>query len=483
MINLFNSVQRKDVSMAKKRFSNRKVHRGRRTKKGFATWSLGKRIAVVTLSVLLTIVVGGGAAMAAYVASKVDKMEVKQLDANKLEINKEVEHRTGYLNVALFGVDSRDASLDKGTRSDTIMIASLNQETGEIKVTSIYRDTLLQLSDGTYNKANSAYSFGGVEGAVAFLNKNLDMNIDHYVTVNFNAMIDIVDALGGIEVDLTEDELYWTNEYCGETSIVTDKSYEPLTAAGVQTLGGVQATAYCRIRYTAGSDFKRTERQRLVIQKIAEKLQTANLATINKIVDEVFSEVGTNFTMQEILSYAKDFKKYKLGEMTGFPYSVGTATLSGVGSSVIPTDLTGDVTKLHQFFFGDDGYTPSDVVKNIDAGIKKKSTDVGKSGTSKDDAVEGTPSTTKSTTKKSSESTTTSSSGSSGSGSGSGSGSSSSGSGSSGSGSGSSSSGGSSGGGSESGGSSSGGSSSGGGSESGGSSSGGGESSGGESAE
>ena len=483
MINLFNSVQRKDVSMAKKRFSNRKVHRGRRTKKGFATWSLGKRIAVVTLSVLLTIVVGGGAAMAAYVASKVDKMEVKQLDANKLEINKEVEHRTGYLNVALFGVDSRDASLDKGTRSDTIMIASLNQETGEIKVTSIYRDTLLQLSDGTYNKANSAYSFGGVEGAVAFLNKNLDMNIDHYVTVNFNAMIDIVDALGGIEVDLTEDELYWTNEYCGETSIVTDKSYEPLTAAGVQTLGGVQATAYCRIRYTAGSDFKRTERQRLVIQKIAEKLQTANLATINKIVDEVFSEVGTNFTMQEILSYAKDFKKYKLGEMTGFPYNVGTATLSGVGSSVIPTDLTGDVTKLHQFFFGDDGYTPSDVVKNIDAGIKKKSTDVGKSGTSEDNAVEGTPSTTKSTTKKSSESTTTSSSGSSSSGSGSGSGSSSSGSGSSGSGSGSSSSGSSSGGGSESGGSSSGGSSSGGGSESGGSSSGGGESSGGESAE
>ena len=363
-------------------------------------------------------------------------------------------------------MDSRDASLDKGTRSDTIMIASLNQETGEVKVTSIYRDTLLQLSDGTYNKANSAYSFGGVEGAVAFLNKNLDMNIDHYVTVNFNAMIDIVDALGGIEVDLTEDELYWTNEYCGETSIVTDKSYEPLTAAGVQTLGGVQATAYCRIRYTAGSDFKRTERQRLVIQKIAEKLQKANLATINKIVDEVFSEVGTNFTMQEILSYAKDFKKYKLGEMTGFPYSVGTATLSGVGSSVIPTDLTGDVTKLHQFFFGDDGYTPSDVVKNIDAGIKKKSTDVGKSGTSEDNTVEGTPNTTKSTSKKSSESSTTSSSGSSGSGSSSSSGSSS----------GSSSSGSSSGSGSS-------GSGFGGGSESGGSSSGGGESSGGESAE
>ena len=176
--------------MATKRRSNRKVHRGRRKKKGFSSWSLGKKIGVITISILLVLVIGGGAAAAAYVTSKVDRMEVKQLDAQKLEINQEVEHKTGYLNVALFGVDSREASLGKGTRSDTIMIASLNQETGEVKISSVYRDTLLQQSDGSYNKANAAYSFGGVEGAVALLNKNLDMNIEHYVTVNFNALID-----------------------------------------------------------------------------------------------------------------------------------------------------------------------------------------------------------------------------------------------------------------------------------------------------
>ena len=252
-------------------------------------------------------------------------------------------------------------------------------------------------------------------------------------------------------------------------------------------MNGGQATAFCRIRYTQGDDFKRTERQRLVIEKIVEKLQSANLATINKIIDDVFDEVGTNFTLPEILSYAKDFKSYKLGETTGFPYNVSTGTLSGIGSTVIPTSLTSDVQQLHQFFFGDDGYTPSETVQNIEAGIKKKATDVGKGTTKDEDSYyddDSSGSSSKNSKKSSSGSSNSgssnsgTSSGSSSSGSSSGNGSSSSGSGS-----GSGSSGSSSGGGSESGGSGSGGSSSGGGSESGGSSSGGGESSGGESAE
>lgn len=475
--------------MAKKRRSNRKVHRGRRKKRGFSTWSLGKKIGVIAVSILLVLVIGGGAAAAAYVTSKVDKMEVQKLDVNKLEINKEVEHKTGYLNVALFGVDSREASLGKGTRSDTIMIASLNQETGEVKISSVYRDTILQQSDGTYNKANAAYSFGGVEEAVALLNKNLDLNIEHYVAVNFNAMIDVIDTLGGLDIELTEEEVKYTNMYCDETAVVTGRPFEEdLVGAGVHHLDGVQATSFCRIRYTKGDDFKRTERQRFVIEKIVEKLQAANLATINKIADDVFAEVGTNFTLPEILSYAKDFKKYTLGETTGFPFNKSTGTLSGIGSSVLPTDLAGDVQQLHQFFFGDDSYTPSDVVLSIDAGVKKKATDVGKGTTKDNDSYydDNSNSSSKGSSGSSSNKSSGTSSRSSGSGNSSGSGSSGgsksdSGSGG-GSGSGSSGNSGS-GGGSESGGSGSGGSSSGGGSESGGSSSGGGESSGGESAE
>lgn len=475
--------------MVKKRRSNRKVHRGRRKKRGFSTWSLGKKIGVIAVSILLVLVIGGGAAAAAYVTSKVDKMEVQKLDVNKLEINKEVEHKTGYLNVALFGVDSREASLGKGTRSDTIMIASLNQETGEVKISSVYRDTILQQSDGTYNKANAAYSFGGVEEAVALLNKNLDLNIEHYVAVNFNAMIDVIDTLGGLDIEITEEEVKYTNMYCDETAVVTGRPFEEdLVGAGVHHLDGVQATSFCRIRYTKGDDFKRTERQRFVIEKIVEKLQAANLATINKIADDVFAEVGTNFTLPEILSYAKDFKKYTLGETTGFPFNKSTGTLSGIGSSVLPTDLAGDVQQLHQFFFGDDGYTPSDVVLSIDAGVKKKATDVGKGTTKGNDSYYDNSSNSSSKGSSGSSSNKSSGTSSRGSGSGNSSGSRSSGGSKSDSGSGGGSGSGSSGnsgsgGGSESGGSGSGGSSSGGGSESGGSSSGGGESSGGESAE
>ena len=475
--------------MVKKRRSNRKVHRGRRKKRGFSTWSLGKKIGVIAVSILLVLVIGGGAAAAAYVTSKVDKMEVQKLDVNKLEINKEVEHKTGYLNVALFGVDSREASLGKDTRSDTIMIASLNQETGEVKISSVYRDTILQQSDGTYNKANAAYSFGGVEEAVALLNKNLDLNIEHYVAVNFNAMIDVIDTLGGLDIELTEEEVKYTNMYCDETAVVTGRPFEEdLVGAGVHHLDGVQATSFCRIRYTKGDDFKRTERQRFVIEKIVEKLQAANLATINKIADDVFAEVGTNFTLPEILSYAKDFKKYTLGETTGFPFNKSTGTLSGIGSSVLPTDLAGDVQQLHQFFFGDDGYTPSDVVLSIDAGVKKKATDVGKGTTKGNDSYYDNSSNSSSKGSSGSSSNKSSGTSSRGSGSGNSSGSRSSGGSKSDSGSGGGSGSGSSGnsgsgGGSESGGSGSGGSSSGGGSESGGSSSGGGESSGGESAE
>ena len=475
--------------MVKKRRSNRKVHRGRRKKRGFSTWSLGKKIGVIAVSILLVLVIGGGAAAAAYVTSKVDKMEVQKLDVNKLEINKEVEHKTGYLNVALFGVDSREASLGKGTRSDTIMIASLNQETGEVKISSVYRDTILQQSDGTYNKANAAYSFGGVEEAVALLNKNLDLNIEHYVAVNFNAMIDVIDTLGGLDIELTEEEVKYTNMYCDETAVVTGRPFEEdLVGAGVHHLDGVQATSFCRIRYTKGDDFKRTERQRFVIEKIVEKLQAANLATINKIADDVFAEVGTNFTLPEILSYAKDFKKYTLGETTGFPFNKSTGTLSGIGSSVLPTDLAGDVQQLHQFFFGDDGYTPSDVVLSIDAGVKKKATDVGKGTTKGNDSYYDNSSNRSSKGSSGRSSNKSSGTSSRGSGSGNSSGSRSSGGSKSDSGSGGGSGSGSSGnsgsgGGRESGGSGSGGSSSGGGSESGGSSSGGGESSGGESAE
>lgn len=358
--------------MAKRR--RRRVHRGRRKKRGFATWSLGRKIAAIVGGTIATVLVVGIVAGAVFLSGKMDRLDTKTLDKSALEINNDVARKEGYLNVALFGVDTRDGNFEDGSRSDTIMIASLNQATGEVKLCSVYRDTLLQQSDGTYNKANAAYSFGGAEGAVAMLNKNLDMDISHYVTVDFNALVDVIDDLGGIELDLTDEEVYWTNGYCNETSKVTGHKLEELTHSGKQTLNGVQATSYCRIRYTQGDDYKRTERQRTVLEQIAKKAQKADLKTINKIINDVFDEVSTNFTLAEMLSYAKDFMSYKIGETTGFPFDLTTDTLGDIGSTVIPDGLADNVLQLHKFLYGSDvSYTPSSVVNTISEEIASKS--------------------------------------------------------------------------------------------------------------
>ena len=357
--------------MAKER---KHYRRGRRKKnRGFASWSLGKKIASIVGGTVL-IVAAAGAVLLAIKLAKIDTVE---LDADKLNISKEARERgTGYLNVALFGVDSRDNELGEGTRSDTIMIASLNRETLEVKISSVYRDTLLQQSDGTLNKANAAYAYGGPEGAVAMLNENLDMDIEHYVTVNFNALIDVIDAVGGVEIDVQQEEISYINGYATEIIKVTGKDSMGVMEPGLQTLNGVQATAYSRIRYTAGDDFKRAERQREVLTKVIEKLQGASLSQINKIIDKVFPEVSTNFTLTEILDYALDAFDYKLGETTGFPFDKSTDTLNNIGSVVIPVTLESNVQQLHEFFFGtEDGYTPSSTVSPISGNIVAKAGD------------------------------------------------------------------------------------------------------------
>ena len=299
--------------------------------KKIAGWSWKKKI-IVIICVVLTLVLGAAGAVFGYAASKVNKIqkiEVKK-ETLKESITEEVEHKSGYLNVAVFGLDSRDGSLDKGNRSDTIMIVSLNQETYEVKMVSVYRDTFMRLKDGSYNKANAAYSYFGPDGGVALLNENMDMNIEKYVSVNF-----IEPEVGG--------------------------SYH---------LNGVQAVSYARIRYTDGGDAQRTVRQRIVLLNIMQKLQQMDLTTINKIADSVFPQIATNFSFTEILNYAKDFQKYKVGETLGFPNTRYSKMLSGVGSTEIADTLASNVAEVHQFLFGDTDYQVSGTVKGIDDEIK-----------------------------------------------------------------------------------------------------------------
>lgn len=345
----------------------------RRRKHGFASWSIGKKLGVILGGTFAAVAATG----VVLVASKMTKIETTELDTDKLNIAETSEEQeTGYLNVALFGLDSREGDLGKGNRSDTMMIASLNKATGEVKLVSVYRDTLLKLDDGSYNKANAAYAFGGPEGAISMINRNMDMDISKYVTVNFNALVDVIDALGGFDMTLTHDEVVHMNNYCVETSEVTGKDYEKIEPEeeGTYHLNGVQVVSYARIRYTGGGDFERTSRQRRVLALIAEKAQSASFSTLNKIIDKVFPQISTNFTITEMIAYAKDIAKYKLGDSMGFPDNNSFDMLDVVGSVVIPETLTSNVEDVHKFLFGDDGYTISSNITDIEAGIREKCT-------------------------------------------------------------------------------------------------------------
>lgn len=302
-----------------------------------------------------------------------DKINIVDKDDEKIIINDEVKTDTGYRNIVIFGVDSRSNSLEKGTHSDTIIIASLNRETKDVKLVSIYRDTYANIPDTGYKKINAAYFNGGYSLALSTINKNFDLDITEYVTVNFKAVVDAVDLVGGITLDITQEELPLVNGYVNSLNKINGTSVAHLKSAGTQLVNGTQATAYARIRYTKGADFKRTERQRIVIQKLFEKVKSSDLATINKFIDTIFPQVATNLDKKEILSLAKDVFSYDIADQTGFPFEKDAHTYNGV-SYVFPVNLADNVKKLHEFLFGDSNYIPSETVQEYSdyiEGIRK----------------------------------------------------------------------------------------------------------------
>ena len=350
--------------MSSNRSSGRSSGKKRRARKK-------RRIILFAVELLVLILMAG----VLYFVVKWAKIQKGQLSESDIYVNEGVTAQAkegdnswnmkGYKNIALFGVDAGE------TRTDTIIIASLNQDTGDIKLCSVYRDTYLNLGNDKYNKANSAYAQGGAEQAIKMLNMNMDLTIDDFITVDFKALEDVINDLGGIEIDVQDSEVGFLNDY--QTSIVqglgggkaTNEKVIPVTSSGLQTLNGLQATAYCRIRYTKGDDFRRTERQRDVVQKIAEKAKKADLVTLNKIIDDVFPECTTSFTAAEFAEYAAQASKYNITDSSGFPFERVTGNMGKAGSSVVAVDLAQNVVELHTFLFGDSDYSPTQTVKDI----------------------------------------------------------------------------------------------------------------------
>ncbi len=313
--------------------------------------------------------------------------EIGEIPTNDLAMEAEEKMR-GYWTIAIFGVDARDKAIQKNTNADVNIICNINLDTGEIRLVSVYRDSYLNISEsGSYNKLNQAYADGGAEQAVAALNRNLDLQINDFITFNWKAVAQAIDILGGVDVELSKAEFYYINSFITETVKVTGIGSRHLTHAGMNHLDGVQAVAYGRLRLM-DTDYARTERQRKVIKLAFEKAQKADFQTLYTLIGTVFPNVYTSLWVDDIVNNARNISKFHLTETTGFPQARGDANMGKKGACVVPATLESNVIRLHEFLFGDTSYTPSDKVKKIsakisaDTGIYKEGQFIDKVGTS-----------------------------------------------------------------------------------------------------
>ncbi|MCR4990120.1 MAG: LCP family protein [Lachnospiraceae bacterium] len=282
------------------------------------------------------------------------------------------EKYNGRFNVAFFGVDSREGELGKGTRSDSIMICSIDMQTHEVKLISVFRDTYLNLGNDSYNKCNSAYALGGPEQALSMLNVNTDLYITDYVTVGFRGLIDAVDSLGGIDINVTDDEVVYLNDYAMMMSQELEIPYTPIEGPGMQTLNGLQSTAYCRIRYTAGSDFKRAQRQRDVLTAMLLKAKNVSFSNLSDAVTAIMPNVSTSLSVDDFLKMMSVASDYEVTVSDGFPFEGmrSGGTIGAKGSCVVPTDLAKNVKYLHEILFDNSDYEPSESIQKYSEKIK-----------------------------------------------------------------------------------------------------------------
>lgn len=326
---------------------------------------------MILLIVEVVILIGAIAALGLILKTTDKDTGIVKYDIDDIEVSSDVKGKWAeveetYTNIALFGVDARNGKLSTGTRTDTIMILSVNNSTGESRLVSVYRDTYLNLGNDVYNKCNAAYAKGGPEQAISMLNMNLDLYITDFVTIGFEGMMEVVDAVGGVEIDIKENEIKHLNNYQASmyateenpNNLTTD--YVAITEPGLQTLSGYQAVAYCRIR-AVGNDFGRTERQRKVLQAVLDKAKTLSASQLNDIADDVFPMVATSLDLDEILSLIANVSSYEIVGSSGFPFdtNITTGKIGSKGSCVIPMDLATNVELLHEYLYPEIEYTPS----------------------------------------------------------------------------------------------------------------------------
>ena len=310
----------------------------------------------------------------------------KDFDKDNVAVNPGVDKDkfTGYYTLALFGIDSRDEAMDSGVNSDSIIIVSINQDTGEVVMSSIYRDTWLNIPSGkdddVYRKINSAFCSGGVKCAIDTMNTNFDLNISDYVTINFKGLATIIDMLGGLDMTISDSEAFYINDYLSETRVITGMDAPDVKESGQVHLNGLQVTAFCRIRYCEFidrngnrfvDDMGRTARQRYVLSLMIDKAKSAGVSKVMDIAESVFSGeeeiVRTSIAYDDMMEMIPTFIDFELGETKGFPFTYDYPEESRTNgeSAVGVAGLEYNVSKLHEFLYGDKNYRPTAKVREI----------------------------------------------------------------------------------------------------------------------
>lgn len=250
---------------------------------------------ITTMVIIIATAAIGGYYYIHNILSKANKVEMKKEDLGiKEEINTKLSTEYGDIqNIALFGIDQLEGQIG---RSDAIMIATIDRNNKKVKISSIMRDSYVYIPGKKEDKINHAYAFGGPSLAIRTLNENFDLNIKDFLAVNFSTLPKIIDKVGGIDINVDDEEIVHL-AHCGVKGI------------GMRHLNGEQALAYSRIRYATGGDYRRTERQREVIEELFEKLVNKPITDYPTLLNDFMPMIKTSLEPHQILSIATDITK------------------------------------------------------------------------------------------------------------------------------------------------------------------------------
>ena len=351
-----------------------------------------RRKIIFGIEITVLLILSGILFVYAWINRSMDKMNQDTLDSSQIQINSEVKANTDLSQViALVGVDARGvegSELAESMNSDTIILCCIDHDKQEIRMVSIMRDTWMNMAKYTdeyyeFDKANSAYNRGGPESMLSMLNTNLDFALTDYVTVNFKALADAIDVLGGLDIEMTNAECVHANNYNREVSEAQGVEYEAIPYdedlgddySEVRHVSGALATSYARIRYGGGDDAKRTSRQRIVINLMVQKLKQ-NPTKIPEILDKVMGNVSTSLTKNEILELGMHAVTYTMGTSYAYPFQLcyGENVVNALGEDVvIPVTLEFNVRELHEYLYPGLSYEPSAAVTEYSDYIARKS--------------------------------------------------------------------------------------------------------------